>query len=49
MRPFMPLSAACAPQPCSLVKRAMHGTRMMGWTEIRQSYGREVRTSQARA
>jgi hypothetical protein len=26
----------------SLVKRAMHGTRMMGWQEIRQFYGREV-------
>jgi hypothetical protein len=25
-----------------LVKRAMHGTRMMGWQEIRQFYGREV-------
>lgn len=27
---------------CRLVKRAMHGTRMMGWQEIRQFYGREV-------
>lgn len=25
-----------------LVKRAMHGTRMMSWQEIRQFYGREV-------
>jgi hypothetical protein len=30
------------PPPCRLVKRAMHGTRMMGWQEIRQFYGREV-------
>jgi hypothetical protein len=26
----------------SLVKRAMHGTRMMSWQEIRDAYGREV-------
>ncbi|KAF8069710.1 DTX44 [Scenedesmus sp. PABB004] len=25
-----------------LVKRAMHGTRLMGWQEIRAAYGREV-------
>lgn len=25
-----------------LVKRAMHGTRMMSWQEIRELYGREV-------
>ena len=26
----------------SLVKRAMHGTRMLSWQEIRDAYGREV-------
>lgn len=26
-----------------LVKRAMHGTRMLKWSEIRSAYGREVR------
>lgn len=25
-----------------LVKRAMHGTRMLSWSEIRELYGREV-------
>jgi hypothetical protein len=28
--------------PRRLVKRAMHGTRMLSWQEIRQFYGREV-------
>lgn len=27
-----------------LVKRAMHGTRMLGWQDIRDAYGREVRS-----
>lgn len=27
---------------CRLVKRAMHGTRMLTWQEIRKAYGREV-------
>lgn len=27
---------------CRLVKRAMHGTRMMSWQNIRDQYGREV-------
>jgi hypothetical protein len=41
------MSAASAPPPacavlCRLVKRAMHGTRMMSWQEIREQYGREV-------
>lgn len=27
---------------CRLVKRGMHGTRMMSWQEIREQYGREV-------
>jgi hypothetical protein len=30
------------PPPGSLVKRAMHGTRMLSWQEIREQYGREV-------
>lgn len=27
---------------CSYVKRAMHGTRIMSWGEVRQVYGREL-------
>lgn len=36
-----PLSFPHRPRS-SLVKRAMHGTRMMTWQEIRELYGREV-------
>lgn len=28
--------------PCRYVKRAMHGTRIMSWGEVRQVYGREL-------
>ena len=27
---------------CSYVKRAMHGTRMLSWQELRETYGREL-------
>ena len=36
--PLLPLP----PPALSLVKRAMHGTRMLSWQEIREQYGREV-------
>ena len=25
-----------------IVKRAMHGTRLMSWSEVRETYGREL-------
>lgn len=40
--PSLLLFLLLPPSPASLVKRAMHGTRMMSWQEIRQFYGREV-------
>ncbi len=45
---FPPLSLTFSPPaltfpiPSRLVKRAMHGTRMLNWQEIRELYGREV-------
>ncbi len=27
---------------CRIVKRAMHGTRLMSWSEVRETYGREL-------
>ena len=27
---------------CRYVKRAMHGTQMLSWQELRESYGREL-------
>jgi len=27
---------------CRIVKRAMHGTRLLSWSEVRETYGREL-------
>ena len=27
---------------CRIVKRAMHGTKLMSWSEVRETYGREL-------
>ena len=41
-RPPKPLPFPPPGPPCSFVKRAMHGTRMMTPAEVRESYGREL-------
>ena len=38
----MPLRMICALACDRYVKRAMHGTRLLSWSELRETYGREL-------
>ena len=41
--PYAPLCACSVPALWRrIVKRAMHGTRLMSWSEVRETYGREL-------